>query len=421
MNIRKTFFLSSFLFLLSFCHATNYRALADPDFSPYIGSEDLITARAVVQAIEYPLRKTFSSPRWWNFFPRTIELICFWWPLNEVAMVVQHEVFGHGYRIRSLDSKLAKVSGYQFNWPFPYGKGGGGTSFQFDDQNMSTSRLLAIDIAGMEATAILSNRIRLKWLEDGRVNPLIASLYNDSHHDLTYYVLSLRDDSKIGDGHDVDSYVLLLNATYPFTRLSKSILKKRALINFIDPFTYYALWAQLRYLIRGKDTCLYGIPIRSYEYLPSVRLGLTPFGPEYFLENFLWKDHRPVYFYIKWGKNGKNQYWGLGMEMDEFLRKERYSLGFRFDGWYQPKILVSPGPVATIDVLEAQPDLLSPGYPENVLTQKRTGACLSMIAAYHMISRVFAYGQIGYKSIGFLPGESLSASPIFRAGFQARF
>lgn len=273
----------------------------------------------------------------------------------------------------------------------------------------------------MVATAILSNRIRFKWLEDGRVNPLIASIYNDSHHDLTFYVLSLKDDPKIDEGHDVDSYILLLNATYPFTHLSKSTLKKRALINFIDPFTLYALWAQIRYLVRGKNTRLHGIPIFTYEYLPSVRLGLTPFGPEYFLESFLWKDHRLIYFYLKWGKHGKNRYWGLGVEMDELFEEDFYSVGFRFDGWYQPKILVSPGSVLTIDVLNAQPDLLSPGNPENVLTQKRTGISLSMIASYRLISKVFAYGQLGYKSIGFLPGESLSASPIFRAGLQTSF
>lgn len=52
----------------------------------------------------------------------------------------------------------------------------------------------------------------------------------------------------------------------------------------------------------GEEGPLPMIPIGDYRYLPSFRAGFTPFGTEYYAENFLIKDHKPIYFYLKGGR-----------------------------------------------------------------------------------------------------------------------
>ncbi len=51
-------------------------------------------------------------------------MVLIWYPLSEFEVTLQHEVFGHGYRIRDIGSNIVKVQGYEFDPPFPYGDGG---------------------------------------------------------------------------------------------------------------------------------------------------------------------------------------------------------------------------------------------------------------------------------------------------------
>ncbi len=128
----------------------------------------------------------------------------------------------------------------------------------------------------------------MKWLSSGKIDPRQTLLYLLCEQDLTLYISSLKSkDIRTLAGHDINSYVETLNYTYTNHFLKRGRLRSLSWINFADPFTFYSIYAWFHYLSSGKET---KIPMIASIYLPSLRLGLTPFGPEVFLENFFsWK------------------------------------------------------------------------------------------------------------------------------------
>lgn len=151
------------------------------------------------------------------------------------------------------------------------------------------------------------------------------------------------------------------------------------------------------------------IPIGSYKYLPSARMGVTPFGPEYYVENFLIKDNKPIYFYLKAGKFAEMTYTRMGIECPHLWDVASIALGFRVDTWHQPKI-----------------DARDPRFSVNnvVLNQGVTpfikgselGIFCSVIAEKKIWTTGAIFLQLGAKTKGFVVGEDLPSSPIFRVG-----
>lgn len=341
-----------------------------------------------------------------------------WDLLNLYLVIIQHEVFGHGYRIRDLGSRYATVEGYHFGWD------SAATHFEITDR-LTSSQMSAIAIGGVEATAILANRLRLKWLTKSLIDGRQSNLYFHAEQDLTLYTMSTYG-SLIGPsdaGHDIENYLFFLNATYPKGNLSKHQLRKRALLNFLDPFTYYAFYAWWNFVITGESFTFPMIPIGQYRYMPSFRLGLTPFGPEFFLENFLVKNNHPIYFYFKWGKYAGNRYYGLGIEQSNVYTWHGIEIGYRLDLWRQPRVLFQRGALQA-EQLFAFPsvDLVPPLYPQSTLDKKQYGVAFSLMLQKTLgLEWLSLYLEPGFKTAGFLPGQALRMAPIFRGGFAFRF
>ena len=376
-------------------HEAPYKAGWDIDLSPYTGGEDLLFFHRAFERLEgwtfrnTPLRyDKKASARFW----RLSELVAVWLPLNDLAIVVQHEVFGHGYRIRDLGSSKSVVVGYRIETPFPYGDGGGATFYDTTDSFTTTDRA-TVAMAGVEATAILAQITKFHWLQAGAVDPRQSFLYLGSLYDLPLYVSSLSSHGNT-DGHDLSSYVRAVNATYTDGHLTNSELRALAWINFADPYTYYALYAWGRYIACGKETRIPMIRFGAWKYLPSVRLGLTPFGPEVFLQGDLVNDKRPLTFYLKAGNHADNTYLGAGLYAPTLYAHQRWSMGVRLDLWHQPKLLL----------LETDTEAHA----------MRLGGAGSVVAAYQGAPRTSLEIELGYKAQGFLPGNALRAAPILR-------
>jgi len=405
----KTFFLILFSLTTTLFASPRYDAIGDIDFSPYSGGEDLLTLHHfLMEREDLLLKRPPFSKSWSHRTARLLDLIA-WDIVDTYLMIFQHEVFGHGYRIRDLGDNYAKVRKYKFSWF------GAATEFTVTDQ-MSSSLMTTIAIGGVEATAILANRTRLKWLQTGQMDGRQAVLYTRSQQDLTNYILSMQDcfiEPSL-DGHDIRTYLFFLNLTYD-GNLTDDTLKKRVLMNYLDPFTFFSYYSWFKYIFSGKPFSFPMIPIGSYRYLPSVRMGLTPFGPEYYLENFLVKDREPIYFYLKWGRYTKNSYFGLGLEQPSLFTWKGCLIGYRFDAWRQPPILFD------FKSLEDFDESTNTDLPEN-LHKQRLGVAFSVVLEKEIKdSGFFLYIQPGFKTQGFLPGESLRAAPIIRAGFSLNF
>ncbi len=399
-----------------------YLIQADIDFSPYAGGEDLLFATRLVEAAE----------DWWFKMPpsksaqartlRLSELISFWLPLNYLAMVVQHEVFGHGYRIRDLGKSRAKVLGYQFDAPPPYGSGGGATVYAMTER-FTTTEETAVSQGGIEATAVLANEAKWTWLDNRILDARQGCLYLLSQHDIAFYIGSLKVVRTGGEtsGHDINDYLHWLNLTYPEKHLSSSRLRSLSWIGLLDPFTYYAIWSLIHYIASGRDTKIPMIRTWSAGYLFSARLGLTPFGPEYFVENYLAGKRGGVYyFYLKAGRHAYNNYFGIGMFSPMICRLGRWDLGMRFDAWRQPKLLLQPASIPFSEIA-AKGRLPAPLYPYSQRHTMKNGFSLSALLFWRWKESCGFEGEFGGKTGGFLPGYSLWAAPTVRGGFYATF
>ena len=425
MKKKRILFLSSLFLFSSLSADPEYQVIGDINFSAYSGAEDIITFQhGLVVGVDKLVGRPPTRRSVKDGFGRFFEILA-WDVTNVYLAVVQHEIFGHGYRIRDLGTEYAKVKGYSFSWD------GAATHFSITDR-MTTSLESTISSGGVEATAILANRLRLKWLESGKIDGRESALYSFSQQDITDYVLSIDKGPILPEenGHDINSYLYLLHATYPNGKLTKGQLKARVLINYLDPFTYFSYYAQGKFVVNGRPMNIPMIPIGDYKYLPSVRLGLTPFGPEYFLENFLVKNQNPIYFYVKWGSFANNNYYGFGVEQPHLLSYKGWKLGYRFDAWRQPYILFDKGLLSNLSS-ESSYDFCGGGFiqetpgstpSEHDLHKKRIGVAMSVCIEKQIAESAFStYFQPGFKTAGFLPGQALRAAPIIFGGVSIKF
>lgn len=384
----------------------NPPVVLDPHLSPYVGADDLILAHRLLEDTHLTDlgKPIFSKNPTLRKIGRFSELFFYWNPINYTTMVTQHEVFGHGYRVRSIRDKGAEVLEYKIGVPPPYGPGGGATHYNFFPKVTSVFQLSGIQSGGVESTAILANRVRLQWLKEQKIPRAQTSLYRYAQEDILNYVLLSHDSA----GNDMHNYVRLLEHTYG-TKFTMEDLRKQVSWNFLDPFIYYSWYSDLKYVFKGTEASIPMIPIGSYKYLPSIRMGLTPFGPEHYLENFLVKEDSPIYFYLRNGSFASHRYMGLGIEDPYVWRFDTLSLGFRADVWLQPAVNFN----STRFSIE---ECAKPGWKPVRIKETRLGTSLSLICQKELWENGSIFLQVGGKSQGYVPGEELSSGMIFRVG-----
>ncbi|MEI8301419.1 MAG: hypothetical protein WCG10_07440 [Chlamydiota bacterium] len=413
MQLIKQLFL--FLMFSSVLYSTeHYELFVDPYYSPYMGSALFLTGHKSLEKIEDqwifpstpPKRGVLAS------VGRIVELTLFWNPINSLICVVQHEVFGHGYRARSLHD-VAKVKSYSIGKPSPYGHGGGATFMSYKE-TIKIGQIQSVAIGGLESESILAREQKIKWLSSGYINPKSASLYDMAALSSFIYTFAQKDD-KFFSGNDLETYVNLLNILYPNDQISRHKLRSALKYNFIDPMLYYDIAASWYYIFTGKSLSIPMISLGSVSCLPNVHVDLAPYGIEYYLENYFLYEKSPFYTYIKAGKHGGNKYYGCGVHYDELIQSDKMSMGFRFDGWYQPNFLA-----------DWELEQLFEGYRYRFVTTQLATSKLG--AAASIVSRIcinntlsFFYSDIGYKTEGYLPGFPLQKSMTLRLGFSASF
>jgi hypothetical protein len=366
--------------------------------SPYAGGEDILFAYRLIDLTERWALKPIGlfdredgAARFW----RLNEQAFIWLPIGYLASVSQHEFFGHGFRGREFSN--TRVTGYSLGVPPPYGNGGGATSLDITPP-ISSTKLSVLSSAGIEATAILANLTKFHWLENDQIDPHQLFLYLFAQQDITLYIGSMKTVRSFPEedfsGHDINDYLFSLNATYPSAHLSSSRLRSLSWVNIADPFTFLTAASLLKYLSSGEAIDIPKIEIGDYGFLPSTRMGLTPFGPEFYLESFGIYLKKVIYGYLKGGYHANNRYMGLGFYTPNLTRY----VGLRFDTWLQPELLLGNGEGDSQE-LGAAGSLIIHGKWRGVVLQ----------------------GEGGYKSIGFLPGYPLNASPTLRLAAGGSF
>jgi hypothetical protein len=390
----------------------SYTFLLDKSFSSPVGAENLLSLHQLTYTVENNLLKA----SWWDESSRVGKSLGISYRfgkmvlldniIDEFTVLLQHEVYGHGARAREYESNNIK---YSLNLYPPYGKGGGSTSFNYpDDQPSSIDGDLSITIAGVESNSILSRRLAFRWLQRGKINYRETILYTMSSNDLTEYLWQTKLSKTHVEGNDMLAYESQLNQRegYPDPseyKLRVNDLATEALVVGLDPFQYFSLYALfISYLYSGEENFAYPmIELGRFKYLPSFRMGLTPFGSEIYLDNLIVRSDKVFDIYFRYGIPTFHHFWGLGFYGMNVVRTARYSVDVSADLWNQPAIYING-----IDINEMRSGL------GGAISCRVLAKVLDSFAAISVV------GEMKAKTTGYMQGEPLRDALVLRAGLN---
>ena len=410
-----------FLFVIKNTNGQNYHLLLDKNFTSLTAAETLTSLNQAIYKMEERLIPTSignkNKSKWRQQFSNKVFRLtkAFFWDLaiSGTIVEVQHEMFGFGYRYRQFGYT---ENSYHIQAPFPYKNGGGFTDRGLRQSGRTNGKheTIMMETAGYESTKILSNTINKKWILSDSIHYKEALLSIRAFNKSQRATLLLKNPSSTVLSIDIINYLNRVNSFYGANSSSifnRSYLRKRSLINFLNPFLGFAFlsaiesygWEGKRY---GK---LHWLKIGKIKYLPSFRIGLAPFGDEVYFESFLKtasatnpQKMKAARIYIRRGNPIFEKHNGMGIEtFNYFNHHNKLIVDFSIDGWNQPRINL--------------------GGEQIYDTQRGFGGLIKFnlqIRLWESPKPVYISTQLGLKSAGYLEGESLSKGMIFRVGWS---
>ena len=316
---------------------------------------------------------------------RLLKLGLFDDPQENWLRVANHEVFGHGGRLREL---FGGHISYELPPPPPYGRGGGATFFEFP-RTPTVEEVLAVTVGGMEANYLLARAIAQDALAEGRWSYRDALRYFYSEYDTIRYIRSV--DPLEEEGHDVGDFLRVYNnvATKAGKQtISTRQLRRNALVSFANPLLAYSYYSTfVSYVWQGRTTA--AVPMIHFgatRYLPMARFHLTSFGTEFVLDNTFVRNGRFIDVTLTSGQTIGARTWSLGALSTRLASVRDWTIGGEGTVWRRPE------------------------WGERfAVTGSRE---LATRAAY---SLVFV-AQGGYKTEGFAAGDRLGQGAFVRIG-----
>lgn len=404
------------LFLLIFKIAfpqAQYYLCFDKTLSEDVGAENIITFHKALYSFEnkyLPLKLTEENTALKKLGGISYRLgkSFISYNLSYLGGLVQHEVFGHGSRYREYGQT---ESSYHLSLPFPLGKGSGfaqsGSPTKGPNRLISNVESSAKTFGGMEGGIILANRLRSKWFLNNSISNQEFMLYIFGRHNITAYILS-TDYKTAKGGNDVVAYLDKVNYingnSNPFTSAyNLKLLKKQAALTFLDPLTFIAGFDYLfSYLIKGNENAK--IPMIRFglvRYMPSFRLGLSPFGSEFYSEHFALYNKKLIEFYYRQSDGILSRTNGGGIKLSYLINNKYLAVHTSADLWDQPGIQL--------------------GGDKLYYTAGGLGGAIGATAVIHLFTRENSVGLMinaGYKTTGYLEGEKLADGPIIKVGLS---
>lgn len=224
--------------------AQTYAFAIDRYYSPYSSATCLITSRTLFNILgDHLIQPSWESSFWrrWPYLA-TNNLV------NDLLMLIQHEVNGHGFRHRSAGREVA---GYSLsliinNQPAslllalvaPMNSLGGATHYKPINKKLSWDAELLVCIAGNEANAVLANELILQKFKHQKLDYRDYNLFFKSFTNLLGYVI-LTSTSRQGD--DIAAYLATISRKYGPHQLTLKELEYSALVFFLNPMLYTSI------------------------------------------------------------------------------------------------------------------------------------------------------------------------------------
>ena len=322
------------------------------------------------------------------------------YPIAFILPSIQHEKFGHGSRVMEFDGTIKKIN---ITLPPPFQSDLPYISYRYDKETTLQQDAM-ITAGGSEANAILGDILRKNILLDDELDYHNALLYLYANNDLSGYAAFAANIS----GSDITSYVDNINAFYPENNLKVKKLRLYGLLSIVlDPLNYYAFNSLFNgYVWQGKSKSkIHFIKLNdNTKYLPKLKFGLTPYGPELALQNYFKNNQKLYTLSLGFSDGTFEKSWRIVAETWNIQLKNKFFFNISSQIWNQPKIEFYNN-----DILESS---------ENF------GALLVATTNYDILSKDNKIGltlQMGYKSKGFAFGEALNSGLILKVGLSFKF
>jgi hypothetical protein len=268
---------------------------------------------------------------------RLLKLGLFDDPQENWFRVANHEVFGHGGRLRELFDGHGHIS-YELPAPPPYGPGGGATFFEFP-RTPTVEEVLAVTVGGMEANYVLARAIAQDAMTEGRWNYRDAIRYYYNEYDTIHYIRSVHPLEE--EGHDVGDFLRTYNnvATKVGEKtISARQLRRNVLLSFANPLIAYSYYSTfISYVWQGRTTA--PVPMIHFgatRYLPMMRFHLTSFGTEFVLDNAFVRNGRFIDATLTWGQTVGARTWGIGALATRVASVRQWTIGGEGTVWHRP-------------------------------------------------------------------------------------
>jgi hypothetical protein len=309
--------------------------------------------------------------------------------------VVQHEVFGHGARLREFGSKDLE---YHLEAVPPYGHAHGWTSWK-TAPILSADEDVTMRIAGMESELVMAAEIRNRVLERNQLNYREANLYFVGRLANTIYAYSTHpSDISAYNGNDIANYVRVVSIRNPNVTLSR--IQTLTLLNVLDPLTIEWFYSAHKYIAKGEImSALPTVQIGKENVLFGLHFSLTPFGYEYTLESFLRDSNRIAEVTGSVGSADEGMSAALKVGTDRLWSRGAIKIGGHLNVWQQPMLFL------------LKDDFFNPDT-------QTIGGLIAMTASCKFAEHAGLIVEVGYKSRGYVAGEALDSGPIIRGGIS---
>lgn len=405
MSYRKCLILFLLFFVLV-CrtHAqSSYNLLYEKKFSSKTGAEDILTIHKAFYLFEEKylpprlMEEKKESSKIFNAGYRFAKSFIIDYPVDFISGLAQHEAFGHGARFREFNYTN---NSYELNLPPPYGIGHGfakGTP----PVNTTFDEAMTVTVSGNESNTLLCDLLRSKWIMDDSIHYRDFFLYIGGYHNTSYYIF----ENKMKPYGDIDAYLSDIRIKYydkTGNKYTIDDLVKYSLINVFDPYQFIAFYHWCNYILTGKQKGkMWMTTIGNVKYLPSFELALTPFGSEFYMNNYVKWRNRTFKVYGRYGEPTFEKFWGAGASVYNILKTNTFFINSTADLWEQPSLRLQDNDTHYRNTVK--------GY----------GACASATLGINFFRNRLPWNLIvqgGYKTDGYLMGENLAKGPFLRVG-----
>lgn len=313
--------------------------------------------------------------------------------ITDYAMTMNHERFGHGYRMLEAGGSIDKIV---YNMPPPFNNEFSYIYLDYPSDFTNQQELLML-LGGSETNLVSSDIMRKNILLDERFNYNFGLAYLYGSNDMPGYTAFVS--NPFGDPI---RYIQAINYEYGPV-LTRDKMRTYSFIAILtDPLNFYAYKSVFYdYIIKGRHSSRIGMIKLSnkLKYLPRFRFEYTPYGPELVYQNYFKLNSKLMLFSFSHSDPDLPKSWRVLANIWNIKLSNQISLNLSGQIWDQPNIKFYQN--------------------DKLITSEGFGGQFISTVNYDISKNKNLYGftlQLGYKSTGYAIGEKLNKGLIIRGG-----